>query len=85
MKCPQCEAAGLKSHIQVGYSTSTSMGTHEFYDKDGRHHHHDPNTTTTTYSCSNGHNWAVDTEHVCWCQKQEIQLPQIGLQSCRFI
>jgi len=57
MKCPQCQQEGKKSIITIGFSTTTLMSTHAYYDEDGKYHFHNPNITTTEYSCSNGHEW----------------------------
>jgi len=55
--CAQCKKEGLSSTIQRGMSTRTVMGTHEYWDEDGKHHYNDPNYTTTGWICSQGHEW----------------------------
>ena len=61
MKCPECVAADQRSHVYVGYSSTTLLDFAPYYDEDGNWHYHDPNTCTTSYSCSNGHKWSVNT------------------------
>ena len=57
MKCPECQAEGIRSCVNVGRSMTTLMGWSPYYDEDGNYHSDNPNITTTEYSCSNGHKW----------------------------
>jgi hypothetical protein len=56
MKCPKCEAEGLKSVMRArGPSMRTLAHYPGFYDEDGAFHKHDRNISTSNYVCSNGH------------------------------
>jgi len=68
MKCPECEALGLKSTLIIDSIFSTCMGSSQFfYDEDGKYHAHDRNYKTRRQHCSLGHVTVVEIENKCWC------------------
>lgn len=67
MKCPDCEKLGLTSEAYPGHCTRTAAYCQPFYDSDGMLHDHDTNATTMVYTCSNDHEWVVNSTGKCWC------------------
>lgn len=65
MKCPQCEAEGIKSTIDDRHGWTTSMGVARFHDEDGRYHVHDRNRTTTDLRCSKNHDLRLVSRKGC--------------------
>jgi hypothetical protein len=65
MRCPTCEAAGQKSRVYPGMTSTTCMGSQRYWDEEGVYHCHDPNTTSQRFSCSNGHVWGKSTTYEC--------------------
>lgn len=61
MRCPECEAAGLKSSVRLGEKRRiAATGDAQYWDEDDNFHHHTSQKLITPISCSNGHAW----EHV---------------------
>lgn len=66
MKCPKCEKVGQKSSVQEHGTFATSMFVKRYWDDDGEKiHNHDPNIYSTSYSCSQGHEWAMSRIGSC--------------------
>lgn len=63
--CPQCTVESKTSSVREGVSSTTAMWYAPFYDDDGDYHVHDMNYTTTEYTCSNGHQFNVNSSHPC--------------------
>ena len=66
-RCPECQAADLKSVVEDLGGEATCLGWLPFYDEAGSRHSHDPNEYRHTYRCSNGHSWQNSFYGVCWC------------------
>jgi len=57
MKCPTCEADGLKSQVRAQGTSYTLAMVDVFWDDNGRWHKHDPNKYSQSFYCSKGHSW----------------------------
>ena len=78
MKCPKCVEEGEKSRVYEYPGGTTLMGTHSYYDEDGKWHHHDPNYTNVNYRCTNDHVWSSKERHYCWCEeKQDPKMSEV--------
>lgn len=65
MKCPECVKEDKRSKVYPGGAFRTAMCIDHHYDENGKEHYHDPNCLTLSFSCSNGHSWAVSTYSKC--------------------
>lgn len=65
MRCPICEADGVRHRVYEGGSSSTLMAAPPpYWDEDGNYVvPPDPNIHTTSYTCSNGHRFEGRTQH----------------------
>ena len=60
MKCPTCVAEGKRSTVTQGTSTTLALYVPIQWDENGDLIER-PGLTSTNYSCSNGHEWTVES------------------------
>lgn len=67
LKCPVCEAEGLKHGrlYHKGGSKTLMGGDFYFIDKNGLKHKHDVNKITSGYTCSYGHSFITKGKEEC--------------------
>lgn len=62
-KCPEHDVFPTTS--RGGYVTLVYY--FPFFDEQGREHKHDHNRQTVEYECPEGHHYAAQKPHTCWC------------------